>query len=218
MTWWQNLFGSSTRGRIVALLRRGERSVDELAAELGVTDNAVRAQLSSLARDGVVAERGPRRDGTVGKPATMYGISLPAERAFSAAYAPTLATLLRVLRARMAPDQLDAVLRETGQQLAGHTASASAPLATRVQAGMSALAQLGAVAEVHETANGFVIEGSSCPLGEAVEACPNACRTVEQLLAEIARADVRERCKRNAGAPRCSFEIVERSGTPALNN
>ena len=65
MGWWQRQFGNSTRGRIVALLRRGRRSVDELAVDLGITDNAVRAQLSSLARDGVIVDMGARREGLV---------------------------------------------------------------------------------------------------------------------------------------------------------
>ena len=36
-------FFASTRGRIVALLRRESRTVDELAQALDLTDNAVRA-------------------------------------------------------------------------------------------------------------------------------------------------------------------------------
>ena len=50
MAWWQRQSDKSTRNRIVALLRRGERSVEELAESLGLTDNAVRAQLSALER------------------------------------------------------------------------------------------------------------------------------------------------------------------------
>ena len=74
MAWWQRQFGKTTRGRIVALLRRGERSVEELATALDLTDNAVRAQLTQLEHDGVVRVVGTRRDGTVGKPATLYGV------------------------------------------------------------------------------------------------------------------------------------------------
>jgi predicted ArsR family transcriptional regulator len=75
MRWWEKHFGDSTRGRIVAILRRGWRSVDEIAATLGLTDNAVRAHIATLERDGVVAAAGSRRDGTVGKPATLYGVA-----------------------------------------------------------------------------------------------------------------------------------------------
>ena len=43
---WKQRFFSSTRGRIVALLRRTSRTVDELAQALDLTDNAVRAHLA----------------------------------------------------------------------------------------------------------------------------------------------------------------------------
>ena len=72
MAWWQRMFGGSSRGRVVALLRRGDRTVEELAAALGLTDNAVRAQLALLERENVVRATGVRRDGTVGKPATAW--------------------------------------------------------------------------------------------------------------------------------------------------
>jgi predicted ArsR family transcriptional regulator len=47
-------FFESTRGRIVALLRRTGLTVDELAQELGLTANGVRAHLATLERDGIV--------------------------------------------------------------------------------------------------------------------------------------------------------------------
>jgi predicted ArsR family transcriptional regulator len=47
-------FFESTRGRVVTLLRRSGRTVEELARELGLTDNGVRAHLATLERDGVV--------------------------------------------------------------------------------------------------------------------------------------------------------------------
>ena len=47
-------FFTSTRGKIITLLRRASRTVDELAQALDLTDNAVRAQLAALERDGLV--------------------------------------------------------------------------------------------------------------------------------------------------------------------
>ena len=58
---------TSTRGQIIMLLRRSSRTVDELAQALELTDNAVRAHLAALERDGVVQLRGLRRGS--GKPA-----------------------------------------------------------------------------------------------------------------------------------------------------
>jgi predicted ArsR family transcriptional regulator len=62
MTPWRRRFFATTRGRLVALLRRREHTV----VELGVTDNAIRAQLTGLERDGLVEQRGVRRG--AGKP------------------------------------------------------------------------------------------------------------------------------------------------------
>ncbi len=45
---------ASTRERVLDLLWRGRQTVDELARELGLTDNAVRAHLVALERDGLV--------------------------------------------------------------------------------------------------------------------------------------------------------------------
>jgi predicted ArsR family transcriptional regulator len=54
-------FFETTRGQIVGLLRRGRRTVEELARALGLTDNAVRNHLATLERDGLVRQDGVRR-------------------------------------------------------------------------------------------------------------------------------------------------------------
>ena len=59
-------FFESTRGQIVALLRQSAKTVDELARELGLTDNAVRLHLGTLEKDGVVRAGSVRRGGGVG--------------------------------------------------------------------------------------------------------------------------------------------------------
>src|SRR5438105_9527323 len=97
MRWWESSVGGKVRGRIIALLRRGERSVEELAEALDVTDNAVRAQLQPLEREGLVRATGVRKTGSAGKPARMYGVAPEAEQLLSVAYAPVLRGLLESL-------------------------------------------------------------------------------------------------------------------------
>ncbi len=211
MAWWQTQFGNSTRGRLVALLRRGRRSVDELAVDLGVTDNAVRAQLSSLARDGVVVDLGARREGNVGKPASLFGITDPAETAFSEAYAPTLAALIDVLGERLSHRELETLMREVGRRLSATAPKATGSLEARVHAGVKALGALGAVADVQSRGSAFTVTGYGCPLGKAVAVRPETCRAVEQVLAQATGARVREQCVRDDGPPRCAFEVTDRS-------
>ena len=60
-----------------------------MAAALGLTDNAVRAHLTALERDGVVNAGGVRRAGTAGKPAMRspafsWGCEVPTPRSASA--------------------------------------------------------------------------------------------------------------------------------------
>jgi predicted ArsR family transcriptional regulator len=90
-----------TRARVIELLRGGRKTVDELAAALGLTDNAVRMHLAGLERAGLVRAEGVRRSGMAGKPATIYEIAPEAEPGFSRAYAPVLATLVEVLGDRL---------------------------------------------------------------------------------------------------------------------
>ena len=95
ITNWNQRFFSSTRGRIVVLLRRASRTVDELAQALDLTDNAVRTHLTTLERDGIVQQRGERR--STSKPAHVYDLTPAAEQLFPKAYGPVLQRLLAVL-------------------------------------------------------------------------------------------------------------------------
>jgi predicted ArsR family transcriptional regulator len=210
MRWWERQIGGQTRGRIIALLRRGVRTVEELAAALGLTDNAVRAQLQSLETAGIVRPAGTRRGGGAGKPATLYRIAASAEPTLSAAYAPVLSALLGVLHERMTPDEIDDVLREAGRRLAPHPSAQSAPLERRVRSAASVLTALGAEVDVETTAEGFMIRGHACPLSAAVDAEPRACQLVKALVSSLVGAPVRECCDRTDGA-RCGFAVLARS-------
>jgi len=102
---WRKRLLESTRGRVLSRLRRSEHTVNELAAVLGLTDNGVRLHLDALQRDGLVEQRGVRREG-VGKPAYVYGTTPSAETIFPKAYEPVLNELLRVLETTHSPDEL----------------------------------------------------------------------------------------------------------------
>jgi predicted ArsR family transcriptional regulator len=205
MAWWQRQFGKTTRGRVVALLRRGQRSVEELAEALGLTDNAVRAHLAALEREGIVRSAGIRRDGSVGKPATLYGVTQESSALFSSAYSPLLGALLAELGERMSARQLDALLRGAGRRLAA-TLPARATFSERVRASAAFLTGLGADADLVQTREGYEIRGHGCVLAQAVISCPATCGAVEELLSEVTGARVTERCDRS-DQPNCRFVI-----------
>ena len=115
-------FFASTRGRVTTLLRNGDRTVEELAQALGLTDNAVRAHVATLERDGLVQQAGVRR-GT-SKPACAYVLTPAAERLFPKAYGTLLRMLLDVLAERLPASPVDDALREVGHRVAaGQTVS-----------------------------------------------------------------------------------------------
>jgi DeoR family suf operon transcriptional repressor len=202
-------FFESTRGRIVDFLRRSSRTVDELAAELAITDNAVRLHLGMLERDGIVRSRGVRREGTVGKPATIYEIAPDAEPLFSNAYLPFLSTLLATLGDRMSARELRALMREVGQRLAGDAKADGSTQAARAEFASRVLNELGGLTTVErgETGRGLAVRGCGCPLSAIVGDRQEVCVAVQAMLTELTGNDVREHCDRSGERPHCRFEI-----------
>ena len=203
---WTRRLNQSTRGRLVALLRRRSLTVEELAQALGVTDNAVRAQLASLERDGLVRQSGLQRGG--GKPSVLYGLSADFESALSQAYIPLLLRLLRQLAHQVPKEQLEGLLRDLGHDWAAELPRrpGSPPDA---EAASALLNDLGGVTEV-ETNNGRTfVKGFSCPLAAAVKENPQVCLVIESFLSDLLGVQVREHCDRSAESARCCFQIGE---------
>lgn len=196
-----------TRGRLVSLLRRGTHTVEELAASVSLTDNAVRSHLVALERDGLVRPNGVRRGGTAGKPATLYEISPEADLLFSRAYAPVLASLVEVIGERMSPGETEEVLRDVGRRIAAATGVApTGELRVRAQAAVAILTSLGSQVELLETDGHLTIQGCGCPLAEAVKAKSETCCAVEGLLEQLVGAPVVQQCA-HGERPSCRFGI-----------
>jgi predicted ArsR family transcriptional regulator len=206
MRWWERQIGGPMRGRIIALLRRGASTVDELSAGLGVTDNAVRAHLQRLERDGVVSATGTRQGPGAGKPATTYRIAPEAEPSLSSAYAPVLTALLQTLAERTPPEELDALMRDVGRRL-GPAQPKGGSLEARVGAAAALISSLGSEIDVERTPDGYLLRGFACPLAAVVRAEPSACLAVEELVEAVVGVPVRERCDRSDG-PRCRFQVL----------
>jgi predicted ArsR family transcriptional regulator len=206
---WDQKFFQSTRGQLVTLLRRSGRTVEELAGELGLTDNGVRAHLATLERDGLVRQKGSVRRGSGGgKPAYVYELTPEAEELFPKAYEPVLGQLLDVLSERLGPEESEAVLRSVGRRIAEERGVSSAGSErSRLEVAAGVLNELGGLAEVEERNGGFVIRGYSCPLAAVTPDHPEACRMAETLLAELAGVPVHEHCDRGE-SPRCCFEVA----------
>jgi predicted ArsR family transcriptional regulator len=204
---WGGRFSASTRGRIIALLRRSGRTVEEIAQELSLTDNAIRGHLARLVEDGLVQQRGLRR-GT-SKPAHLYRLTPQAERLFPRAYEELLANLLDVLSQELRPERVELVLRSAGQRMAAqHPIPVDGDLRTRLSAVVGVLNRLGGLMELEASDGSFYICGYSCPLSSAARNHPQICKLMETMITELVGTPANERCERSESLS-CWFEVPE---------
>lgn len=202
---WIERLLASTRGRIIGLLRRSNRTVGELATELGLTDNAIRSHLAALERDGLVDQR-PGVPQGVGKPANVYHLKAAADALLPKAYAPVLGLLLSSLAERMSADELEALLRDVGRRAAAGRSEPEQDIRMRIDAAYGVLGELGGVADLEELDDRVLIRGFSCPLVAVVPDHPEVCKLAEALLTELTGVPVSEHCDKG-DRPRCCFEI-----------
>ena len=186
------------------LLRRASRTVDELAQALNLTDNAVRAHLATLERDGFVRQLGERRGS--GKPAFIYELSADAEQLFPKAYGPVLRQLLEVLSEEMTTDEVAALMRRTGRGLAEQQHLPPGDLHSRLLMAVNVLNELGGLAELEQRNGTYYIQGYSCPLAAVVPGHPEVCSLTETLITELVGQPVKECCDGNEPA-RCCFSV-----------
>jgi predicted ArsR family transcriptional regulator len=201
---WDKRFYAGTRGRIVALLRRSSRSVDELAQALDLTGNAIRAHLIVLERDGFVLQQSVRRG--VGKPTFVYKLTPQAEHLFSKAYEPVLDSLIDVLAERTDGAELEDLLRAVGRRIASGQAVPHNGARARVEAAIALINEMGGLIELEETDGKLALCGYSCPLSALVQKHPELCKLVESILVELTGLPVRERCERGESLS-CRFEL-----------
>jgi predicted ArsR family transcriptional regulator len=203
--WRERLF-KSTRGKIIELLRTRERTVNELAAELHVTDNAVRAHLASLERDRLVFQSGMKPG--VRKPHTTYALGPEAEQLFPKAYGRLVSLLMSIFSPRVKPQDLRAGMRAAGRAVAReHLRDLKGKTRQqRIDAALRILKDLGGAATFREENGKHFIYGNGCPIAAATANHPEACLLAESLLTSVIGARVKERCIRGP-APSCRFEV-----------
>jgi predicted ArsR family transcriptional regulator len=205
-TRWDKRFWTSTRGRIILLLRAEDRAVKDLATALEVSSNAVRTHLDRLERDGLVHPSGIR-PGTR-KPNITYGLTPEAERLFPKMYGPILLKILDVLTERLPVKKLDEIVRLAGRRLANEYRSAvkAERLERRVAEAIAVLSEGGGACKSEKSDGKLIIRCSDCPLSLVAVGHPEVCRMLEAMLADLLRVRVKQRCKAEP-SPQCCFEV-----------
>lgn len=201
-------FLETTRGRIASLLQRGGLTAEEIAAQLRVTTNAVRAQLAAMQRDGLVRRAGQKRGAT--RPSYIFEVTPEVEQLLSGLLVPLLTRLVSEFSSHLPTAELKKIMRRSGKGLAADFSlvrRSTLGLEGRVMAASGLMnEQLGAATQVARRNGGFVIRGGSCPIAVITNKQPLVCLAVESFLQEIIGVPVRECCNRSE-RPRCCFEI-----------
>jgi predicted ArsR family transcriptional regulator len=203
---WRERLLESTRVRVLALLRKKDRTVNELADDLRLTDNAVRAHLTSLERDGLVRRTG--REKGVRRPHVTYGITAEADHIFPKAYGLLLNYFVGAAAERLGPRALRACMRQVGRRIAGEQTAKlkNQSKAQRINATLALLKEMGGAACFSVRERKHFIVGNGCPFTAVTADHPEACLIAESMLSEIIGVPVKERCI-HVPTPSCRFEI-----------
>lgn len=199
-------FFESTRGKIVLQLRNSQRTVNDLAEFLGISDNAVRAHLSVLERDGMVSQSGAVKG--YRKPHFTYSLTEESYKLFPKSYDSLLNRLLDQLKLRMSTAALKEILSDLGKSLGiSEEAPISATEDERLNNALAALAEVGGSAVIEHEEGRVIIRSESCPFGNTVKEHPEMCKAAESMLSEIVGSEVTENCDRT-DLPKCRFEVA----------
>jgi len=198
----------TTRGKLLLLLCRGPKTVNELMDELGVTDNAVRAQLVNLQLAGLVRPVG-LRPGTR-KPHVDYEATPKARQLFPTAYEPVLRTLVDVLQERLKPEETGALIREVAQRIfATHIGDLREQDPNRRATELyDKLREIAPGLTLNESDQHLEVRACGCPLASVTGTHPEVCELLAAILTELLGTQVRERCQRDE-SPRCCFEVFK---------
>ncbi|MGH7935679.1 MAG: helix-turn-helix transcriptional regulator, partial [Chthoniobacterales bacterium] len=171
---WRTRLMESTRGKILDLLRPKDQTVNELAAALKLTDNAVRAHLLSLERDGLIHQSGTQPG--FRKPHVTYALTPEAEQIFPKSYGVLLDLILIVISRQLSPKELRAAMREVGRKIADNYLDEvkGKSRKQRIEAALRVLKDLGGAASFEESEGRHFIRGNGCPLAAATGRHPEA--------------------------------------------
>lgn len=203
---WNKRILSSTRGRIIVLLRGSKQTVSDLAQALDVSDNTVRTHLASLERDGLVQQSGWKASSR--KPHHEYELTTEAEQLFPKSLGLIFNQFITVLNEQFSAEDAEKLFAEVAKRLAAETAEKvkTSSLDERAQAGVDLVSALGGLAKVKKQGGHLLIEGASCPVASIACEHQQVCQMLAHLISEITQVPVEEKCVRGEKL-QCNFEI-----------
>ena len=197
---------NSSRAKILGLLREQDSTVRDLATRLGLTNNAVRAHLVALQKEGLV-RRGGLQTGTR-KPHIVYALTENAIHAFPNAYGRLLREFVAVLAKQLSPQTLMGYLRQLGRELArepAEEAQGKSPTERR-RIALNLLVALGGEPSSREqTMEPNSSKGDLAHWPPWPGPHPETCVIAQTIILEIIGQPVQQSCV-HGPKPRCRFQ------------
>ena len=202
--------GRSTRMEVLELLRRkSHSSAESIAADLGVTPNAVRQHLTNLEREGFVISH-PER-GARGRPALLFSLTERADSVFPKRYGQLATMVLQEVREMGGEEALDEIFARVAARNARAIEGDLDGLdfdqkLTRVVAWIG---RAGTLAEQAETDEGVKVTIHNCPFRNTALKFPQVCTITPHLLSQLLGTAVSQSDSIHRRDPYCSF-VVQR--------
>ena len=199
-----------TRRQILDILKqRGGVTLDELAREIGLSPVTIRAHLSVLERDGLIASDEVR--GRVGRPHFVYSLADKAQQHFPATYHVAAHRFLQGFKDVASPQQMALLVERVAERWAAEKEGrlAGKGLEERVAEVARIRSEEGAMSEWERFNGGYVIRQHHCTLSQIAQLHPEVCETELMYIRRLLGSDVsvdRETFI-SGGAQKCIYRI-----------
>jgi predicted ArsR family transcriptional regulator len=198
---------------VLAFLRKKHAaSAESIAAELGVTANAVRQHLTNLEREALVKSEPVRHKR--GRPSLLFSLTDLADAVFPKRYGQLATMVLTELREMAGEEALDAIF----ERIAIRHASLVQPqidgldFDQKLDRVLSWINRAGTQAMAEESEGGIRITIHNCPFRTTALKFPQVCSITPQLIVRLLHAAVSQSSSIHRGDPYCAF-IVQRPDT-----
>lgn len=197
------------------LKNEGEKTLKDLAEELGVTTEGARFQLLKLSNEGFVKSEG-RAKGR-GRPQQFWSLTKKGHSKFPDSHSELTLRLINKIKENLGEDTLSQLISSTGQDnLKNYSKSISETdtLETKIKKLADLRAKEGYMAQFEKNENGdFLLVENHCPICAAATLCQGFCATELNTFQSVLGPNTKvERIDHIlAGARRCAYLIQDKS-------
>lgn len=205
----------ATRERILKILQeRRQATVDELSRELGLTSATIRHHLDTLQSEGLVEMPDLVRRSTPGRPQYLFKLTDAAAQHFPKKYAELAEMLFAELEERLAPDELERVLRRmAGQIVAEFPSIPDEDFDSRVNRAVQFLNDKGYMARCTKSDAEYILQVSNCLYRDVAQAHAQLCKLDRELVARLVQVTPHHHSRMGEGEAVCLYRFSAPAGS-----